>query len=365
MQYSTQAELDKLSNLIKTSVGDAVTECKENFITRDQTLTLLREVKDRELPTLSSVGFDGKSWTQKGNGRWESTIRFENILKGLNDHNAPKGSGVFSARAGTIWQEKPEDFRWGDMIPRITLSGTDNPGIDGTAKSLQISGLAHGAVADGSDATTSGTSAETSHTLQTRKSLVKLSTSLLQDVPSLTSELERLIAEIVDNEMAKSCVAALHDQGSKILTGVADNIPTTGNVAGRLINMTTAMSAPYRRDSQFIMHTGIFNQLMSWASANTSNRWTGTILGSTPETMLLNRPNFVSALLEAGTTADDQSCYLFNPSVLRIFTSPMVSSSLTLGADTDAYFLAVRSRWVIVALDGNGIVRLETEADPS
>ena len=306
----------------------------------------------------------GSSFTKQSDTAYTMDLNIgeaEKYYKQINDNAPPKGSGVMSAQAMDVWQERLEGFDWGDTIPRRGVESDMN--IFGTAQSLKISGLTHSVIADGKDPSESGTAAATQHVLQTRKTLVKIGTSMLQDVQQIPEALERLAFEVFMNELAKATVAVLDDSnGSKVKTGVATNIPTTANAITKLVELMLSIKPQYRAGSVMLVHDDIMKSIYAWASTAASARGISDFLGGNIETAFASRRMAATSLVKDGTTASDKSAFCFDPSVLRIFHHERLVGSLAKSAQNDAWYFSVASRFRVSVLDETGIAYFSSEA---
>jgi len=343
---------------IKKQIGK-IQKLVEKSMNRDQVLDIVRHMTEGLELEKPRHRF-GKSWkfNEKLN-RWESRLDVWELdrafRKSITDFETPDGSGTMPARMSEIWQERPHNFDFGMGIPRVQVSGGDSQ-----ATSVKVTNLAHAAVADGANPVVAGETTPTTHTLTQRKSLVKISTAMRADVPEIAPALEMMIREIYMQEMARQTIVALHDGSShKVVTGLATSLPTGANLPGKIIDMESAMPVQYRDRARWLAADSVLS-LLRTSTVSATGPLNFDLAESIP--MVLGYQMQLSGLMENGATADDHALYFWHPECLRIFEKRFVESELNLDPSSDFFYLVVRSRFDVKTLDGNGIVRLETEA---
>jgi len=332
----------------------------EKSMSRDEVMEIVKHMTDGLDEPQKPVHKFGKSWKHDPKtGKWTSELDVweldRSFRKSITDFATPDGSGIMPARLSEIWQERPHNFDFGLQIPRVEISGGDSQ-----ATSVKVTNLAHAAVADGSDPVVAGETTQTRHSITQRKSLVKISTAMRQDVPEIAGALELLIREIYLQELARATLVALHDASShKVVTGRGTALPTGANLPEKIIALETAMPVQYRDRARWLAADSVLS-LLRTSTVSATGPLNFDLAEAVP--MVLGYEMQLSGLMQDGSTADDHSLYFWHPECLRIFEKRFVESELNLDPSSDFWYLVVRSRFDVVALDGNGIVRLETEA---
>jgi len=351
---------------IKKQIGK-IQKSLEKSMSRDEVMEIVRHMTDSiDDEPQKPVHKFGKSWKQNEQGVWTSDLDYfqavrsrEKWQKGLTNNAPPLGGGVLTARLSEIWQDLPEEMtRLTGMVPVVEI-GADNS----STKSLKINNLAHAIVADGADPVVSGASSEALHSPKTRKSLIKLSTAAIADIPALTPALEELTMQIVQQEMAKSLVAALKNSGgTEVPTGVATGLPSVANTPSTMIRLFVTLGVQHWPNGVILARSDLIRNFLDWSLTSASQRGFADLLGGALGGAGVFQRSFASDLVDQGSTADDISGYAFNPMGTRLFMRRNIQSRLTLDGGTDAYFLAVESRFDFSVLDATSVTLLKTAA---
>ena len=294
-------------------------------------------------------------WVEDGVRDWSLNLD----MRALLSHNPPSGSPVRGAAGNrTIWQQKLEQpGAWLSMIPTMGLLSED--GSAGGQFTLEVSGLKHDPVDDGDSPVESGSAASTEHSAQFRASLIRIGWPQNLDIPMLSGVLTGMVTELYRKTILEQVISSLAGGSVEISTGKATALPSAADSVGKLQSLCTSLDVQYRDGSVLIARPEWLDLIYSWSQSAAAQRGIVDFIQN-PEMNFLGRSTQYSKLLDDGTSANDESAYVFDPSCLRLIQSGMLSARFSWSRDS--WYLFCGSRFVVSLLDKSGCAKMITKA---